>query len=173
MFCQQIKTLFLPASQAKTVMVKDRTIQFFSSQYSSRHHLRTQVLKSSSFFVLFKVICFICKGFMFLQKEKCYSLLHQKNWQSESCMLDFVLPWHNDSQCENAGLSPTILPHQKNWDRIAHVLTKYLNTALISGLSWHSSPHIWVPTSGSYQKVLRILKRRKKPFFSMFAIFAE
>ena len=29
MFCQQIKTLFLPASQAKTVMVKDRTIQIF------------------------------------------------------------------------------------------------------------------------------------------------
>ena len=110
---------------------------------------------------------------MFLQKGKCYSPLHQKYWQSESCMLDFVLPWHNDSQCGNAWLSPTILPHQKNWDRRAHVLTKYLNTALISGLSWHSSPHIWVPTSGSYQKVLRILKRRKKPFFSMFAIFAE
>ena len=139
-------------------------------------HIIICVLKYSNqvhFFVLFKVICFICKGFMFLQKGKCYSPLHQKNWQSESCMLDFVLPWHNDSQCENAGLSPTILPHQKNWHRRAHVLTKYLNTALISGLSWHSSPHIWVPTSGSYQKVLRILKRRKKPFFSMFAIFAE
>ena len=154
-------------------MVKDRTIQFFSSQYSSRHHLRT--LKYSNqvhflfclrWYVLYaKVLCSSKRGNV---TRRCIRKTDNLNL---ACLILFY-PDTMTVSVEMLG-SHQLFYHTKKIDRIAHVLTKYLNTALISGLSWHSSPHIWVPTSGSYQKVLRILKRRKKPFFSMFAIFAE